>query len=111
MENDNVLVQFVSRRNSNNGDKIGVLVAIGANQVGWSLCKDEDRVKEYEVMVPAEYASLKPPKTKKRPYFNKEEAVKIAFNRACEKPSLDDVPISLRKKYIKMLDRAKRYYK
>ena len=111
MENGNMLVQFVSRRNSNNGDKVGVLVAIGANQVGWSLCKDEDRVKEYEVAIPEKYAATKSPKTKKRPYFNKEEAVRLAFNRACEKPSIDEVPLSLKKKYVKMLERAKRYYK
>lgn len=85
MENQNILVEFIRRRNH----LVGAIVAIDKNQVGWSLARREDRIK----------------------CFNKNYAVDMAFVRACENCKFDDVPISIRKDYIKMVERSKRYFK
>lgn len=72
-------------------DPIGMVVATGRNQVGWSLCCPRDK-------------------------FNKERAKEIAINRAdfygTDKQCLmENVPFSILDEIRKMYDRSERYYK
>ena len=85
MEDQNILVTFVRKRKS----LVGALVAIDKNQVGWSLARPEDRIRG----------------------LDKSYAVDMAFVRACENCKIEHVPMSLKKDYVKMLDRANRYFK
>ncbi len=79
-----MLVEFL--RDSKNR-KIGVVVGIGPELVGWSLLKKCDT-------------------------FNRDVGVKLAIERAgTVDPKTPDLPRSVKSLYEKMLDRCRRYYK
>lgn len=67
------------------GKKIGIIVAIGLEKVGYSYCNIMDD-------------------------FDYEVGLKIARNRAMNGFS-GPVPVKLRKDYEKMVERSKRYFK
>jgi hypothetical protein len=80
-----ILVKYTRNRQN---QKVGVLVAIGRNEVGFSLANKRDR-------------------------FDKQLGIRIAIQRAFTIPSPDinDIPRSIRSDYLEMLDRSVRYFK
>ena len=66
----------------------GVVVAIGANEIGFSLANKRDK-------------------------FDKQYGIHLAVQRAFHwKPSIDDdIPHSVRDDFIEMVDRSMRYFK
>ena len=79
------LVKFITIRKRHQNKKVGALVALGPNQVGWSKCSKLD-------------------------IFNKELALNLARGRALSKNN-PPLPSSIRKEFSQMCDRAKRYFK
>lgn len=76
------LITYIKNRS---GHHIGVVVAVGRNQVGWSLCNHKDK-------------------------FSKERALAMALGRACE-GSKTPVPPSAAKAVAQMTHRSERYFK
>lgn len=76
---------FIHKGGKKNKPLVGVVVAIGPNQVGWSLCKKGDR-------------------------FDKQFAVEVAQDRAL-KGSKAPLPHSVYNEYYAMVNRAEKYFK
>jgi len=74
----------VRLRNRKN-EVVGVAIAVGRNQVGWSLCNKSDK-------------------------YNQEKAEMIALRRACE-GSNRAIPHSINAQVVKMAERSQRYFK
>lgn len=85
-----MLIQYVyNTKNKSNPKrrKVGVLVALSKDQIGWSRCLKGDK-------------------------FNRSEGVKIAALRAKEIDLMDaKVCDSMQIDFIKMVNRARRYFK
>lgn len=79
-----ILVKFVKMQNRS-GRRIGAVVAINPKQIGWSLCRKNDK-------------------------FDPDRAIEIALARA-EHGTHIKTPQSLSKYVYEMQDRATRYYK
>lgn len=88
MENENMLVRIVHKgAQGRKGKKIGVVVAVGPNQIGWALCRKTD-------------------------VFNASLGVRIAEGRARSLEEIENrIPFSLRKIVLNMADRSVRYFK
>lgn len=71
-------------RNSK-GHKVGVVLASGRSQIGWSLCCKKDK-------------------------FDKQKALELALVRATEN-SKEEVPHTIKTSYEKMVKRSKAYFK
>ncbi len=81
-----MLIRYVRNKRR---EKIGVLVALGRNNVGWSRCNKTDR-------------------------FNKDRGLHIAIMRAQMYNTMElasRVCPSMQLDYIKMVNRANRYFK
>jgi hypothetical protein len=74
------LIEYIKDKN---GKRIGVVVGVAANCVGWSLCKKCDR-------------------------FDREMALTIAVGRAWK--GCFNVPHTIQPYFNKMVDRSCRYY-
>jgi hypothetical protein len=74
----------------NHNHIVGAVVAVGKEQVGWSLCRKEDRIYNR--------------------YADRTNAIEIATKRAFN-PSMEMVPRSVWKHYENMIERSRRYFK
>ena len=81
----NTLLEYTHIRNNPKKSINGAIVAIGRNQVGWSLCAPQDK-------------------------FNKEKALMIATARAGA-GSTAHIPHTIKGVYDRMLTRSERYFK
>ncbi len=90
MESPMILVEYVRGKDNR---PIGVIVATGRNEFGWSLCAKPDR----------KFGTV----------IDKKIALDIAVGRALSKIPLADMPKSLfaSKNFDKMINRAGRYFK
>jgi hypothetical protein len=89
MEEGQILIKFIKK---NRGQLVGVVVASGPKQIGWSVCNKADR-----------------PGGR----FNKQKAIEIALGRSLKiknpQKMVDEVAISARKEYLRMINRAKNF--
>lgn len=82
-EINKVLIQYKRRKN---GHPMGVVVAIDANKIGWSMCHKDDK-------------------------WDREKALHIATSRAISSTSLTKVPHTMRELVNKMTEKSKIYFK
>ena len=91
MDKGQVLIKFIRK---GHGRLIGAVVATGTKQIGWSVCSKIDR-----------------PGGK----FDKQKAIEIAIGRSLKvnNPQKmlenEEVAVSARKEYRKMIERAKKF--
>lgn len=113
-----VLFEYIRSRNARRS-RIGVIVAIGFNQVGWSICKRSSRILiDAEALTEmSEENPLVSTVTEKRVYkvtqgdkFDFEIAYKKAIKRASDNSDLANVPNSILEKYEEMMERSRRYF-
>ena len=85
-----MLVEYIRGKNNSlgqnikGGQLIGVVVALDKWSIGWSLCSKKDK-------------------------FNKQRALEIAIGRAEKSTAV--VPTSIKPVFVKMINRAMRYFK
>lgn len=78
-----MLIEYLRDKN---GSPVGVVVALGKEDIGWSLCNKRDR-------------------------FNKQRALEIAVGRSYKRNISDTKPVTILPLFNKVYARAQRYFK